>query len=67
MTKIYKSWLFAFLETFRDFKDNDGPENIFFKSGRARKFWTALIGRARQKQNKKDKSGRATYISGPSL
>ena len=28
----------------------DGPENIFFcKSVRARKFWTALIGRARQK------------------
>ena len=29
-------------------------KNIFFcKNGGARKFWTALIGRARQKQNKK--------------
>ena len=44
----------------------DGPENIFCCiSGRARKFGTALIGRARQKQ--KDKSGRATHISDPSL
>ena len=40
---------------------------FFCISGRARKFWTALIGRARQKPNKKDKSGRATHISGPSL
>ena len=39
----------------------DGPENIFLQK------WTALIGRARQKQNKKDKSGRATHMSGPSL
>jgi len=45
----------------------DRPEKIFSKSGRARKFWAALIGRARQKQNKKDKSGRATYIFGQSL
>jgi len=45
----------------------DGPENIFCISGRARKFWTVLIGRATQKQNKKDKGGRATHISGPSL
>jgi len=45
----------------------DGPENIFCISGRARNFWTALIGRALQKQTKKHKTGRATYISGPSL
>ena len=32
-------------------------------SGRARKFWTALTGRATQKH----KSGRATHIYGPSL
>ena len=35
----------------------DGPENIFLHK------WTALIGRVIQK----DKSGRATHISGPSL
>ena len=45
----------------------DGPENLVCISGRARKVWTALIGRALQKQNKKDKSGRATHISDPSL
>ena len=31
----------------------DRPDKKIFKSGRARKFWTALVGRARQKQNKK--------------
>jgi len=35
----------------------DGPEN----------FGRPLIGRPTQKQNKKDKSGRATHIYGPSL
>jgi len=30
----------------------DGPENIFSISGRARKFWTALIGCAKQKRQK---------------
>jgi len=43
------------------------PENIFCKNGQARKFWRALIGRATQKQNKKDKTGQTTHISGPSL
>ena len=44
-----------------------GQKTFLFISGRARNFWTALIGRALQKQNKKDKIGRATHISGPSL
>jgi len=42
----------------------DGSENIFFaKLDGPENF--GLIGRARQ--NKKDQSGRATHISGPSL
>jgi len=43
----------------------DGPENIFFGiSGRARKFWTVLIGQARQK-TKKDMSGPSLYAPAP--
>ena len=34
-----------------------GQKTFLFISGRARNFWTALIGRALQKQNKKDKTG----------
>ena len=43
-----------------------GQKTFFCKSGQARKFWRALIGRAIQKQNKKDKTGQATQIFGAS-
>ena len=42
----------------------DGPENICLQKWTGQRFWTALIGRARQKQKYKR---RATHVSGPSL
>jgi len=63
-----QKWVISKMAHLNNLKDctgaliRTGQKTFFCKSGRARKFWTALIGRARQKQ----KSGRATHISGPS-
>ena len=44
-----------------------GQKTFFFHKWTGQKILDGLIGRALQKQNKKDKTGRATHISGPSL